>query len=46
MTAYVQEVHASHIAEINNFKKEKNEQVLVNQMLVKKVQTLEYWKTQ
>ena len=37
MTTYVQEVHANHIAEISNFKKEKNEQLIVNQMLVKKV---------
>eukprot|EP00347_Sterkiella_histriomuscorum_P011845 403370885 len=46
MTAYVQEVHANHIAEINNFKKEKNEQILVNQMLVKKVQSVEQWRNQ
>lgn len=38
MTAYVQEVHANHIAEINNFKKQKDEQIIVNQMLVKKMQ--------
>lgn len=37
MTAYVQEVHANHISEIAIFKKEKDEQIIVNQMVIKKL---------
>jgi hypothetical protein len=41
MTMYMQEMHDGHIAEITNFKREKDDQVLINSMLVKRVQKIE-----
>jgi hypothetical protein len=41
MNAYISEVHDGHIKEIVNFKKEKDDQVIINNMLVKKVQRIE-----
>jgi len=38
---YMQELHDGHIAEINSFKREKDDQVIINNMMVKKVQKLE-----
>ncbi|CDW87867.1 UNKNOWN [Stylonychia lemnae] len=40
-TQYVQEVHANHIVEIQSMKKEKTDQTLINQMIVKKIQGIE-----
>ena len=33
----MQELHDGHIAEINSFKREKDDQVIINNMMVKKV---------
>lgn len=41
MNAYISEVHDGHIKEIIAFKKEKDDQVIINNMLVKKIQKLE-----
>ena len=46
MHEYVSEMHSNHIGEIAIFKREKNEQLLVNQMLVQKVQSMDFVKRQ
>lgn len=37
MNTYIQEIHDGHIAEIASFKKEKDDQVIINNMFVKKI---------
>jgi hypothetical protein len=41
----MQELHDGHISEINSFKREKDDQVIINNMMVKKVQKLEKFNT-
>ncbi len=41
MNAYISEIHDGHISEISNFKREKEDQIIINNMLVKKVQRIE-----
>jgi len=38
---YMQELHDGHISEIGSFKREKDDQVIINNMMVKKVQKIE-----
>ena len=41
MNEYVTEMHSNHIGEIASFKREKNEQLLINQMIVQKMQSMD-----
>lgn len=41
MNAYISEIHDSHISEMTTFKREKDDQVIINNMLVKRLQRVE-----
>lgn len=41
MNAYIQEIHETHITEIQSFKREKDDQIIINNMLINKFKKLE-----